>query len=92
MRLERLTLDNFRSYKKQVFHFGESTIIVAPNGAGKTNILEAIYLLATGTSDRAGITDEMIRFESEIGSVAGVIEHNDERTELSVVLTKGLYG
>jgi DNA replication and repair protein RecF len=53
MKLERLTLDNFRSFTKQVFHFGQHTIIVAPNGAGKTNILEAIYLLSTGVSERA---------------------------------------
>lgn len=91
MKLERLTLENFRNYAKQVFHFGESTIIVAPNGSGKTNILEAIYLLATGTSERAGVTEEMIRFEQEIGSVAGIIETHEERTELSVVLTRGVF-
>lgn len=91
MRLERLTLDNFRSYTKQVFHFGQITMIVAPNGAGKTNILEAICLLSTGMSERAGETAEMIKFDSEIASVSGVVEHNDERTELSVVLTKGVY-
>lgn len=91
MRLERLTLNNFRSYKKKVFHFGDTTLVVAPNGAGKTNILEAIYLLATGTSERAGVTDELIHFGQEIATVSGVVEHNDERTELSVVLTKGVY-
>lgn len=91
MKLERLTLENFRSYTKQVFHFADTTIIVAPNGAGKTNVLEAIYLLATGTSERASVTEEMINFASEIGSVAGVIEHNEERIELSVVLTRGVY-
>jgi DNA replication and repair protein RecF len=91
MRLERLTLDNFRSYTKKVFHFGQMSVIVAPNGAGKTNILEAIYLLSTGTSERAGETSEMIRFGVDIATVAGVVEHNDERTELSVVLTRGLY-
>ena len=91
MKIERLTLENFRSYKKKIFHFGQTTVIVAPNGAGKTNILEAIYLLSTGLSERASVTDEMINFDSEIGSVAGVIEHNEDRTELSVVLTKGVY-
>lgn len=91
MKLERLTLENFRSYTKKVFHFGQTTVIVAPNGAGKTNILEAIYLLSTGMSERAGVTEEMIRFGSEIASVAGVVEHKEERTELSVVLTKGAY-
>jgi DNA replication and repair protein RecF len=91
MRIERLTLTNFRSYEKTVFHFGESSVIVAPNGAGKTNILEAIYLLSTGASERAGVTEEMIRFGQEIGNLTGVVEHNDERTELSVVLTRGVY-
>ncbi|MBL8032024.1 MAG: AAA family ATPase, partial [Candidatus Doudnabacteria bacterium] len=91
MRLERLTLDNFRSYTKQVFHFGNTTIIVAPNGAGKTNVLEAIYLLATGLSERAGETSEMIKFEADLASVSGVVESNDERSELSVVLTRGVY-
>jgi len=91
MRLERLTLNNFRSYKKKVFHFGDTSIIVAPNGAGKTNILEAIYLLSTGTSERASLTEEMITFDKDIGSVVGVVEHNEERNELSVVLTRGVY-
>jgi DNA replication and repair protein RecF len=91
MRIERLTLDNFRSYVKRVFHFGEATVIVAPNGAGKTNILEAISLLSTGTSLRASETSEMIRFGSEIASVVGVVEHKGERSEVSVVLTRGVY-
>lgn len=86
-----MKLDNFRSYGKQVFHFGQTTIIVAPNGAGKTNVLEAINLLATGQSERASETSEMIKFSSDIGSVAGVVEHQDERIELSVVLTRGVF-
>lgn len=91
MKLERLTLTNFRSYSKHVFHFGEHTIIIAPNGAGKTNVLEAIYLLATGISERAGVTEEMITFGKDIGTVAGILELKDERSELSVVLTRGIY-
>ncbi len=91
MKLERLTLENFRSYTKKVFHFGDSTVIVASNGAGKTNILEAIYLLSSGMSERAGVTEEMIHFGAEIGSVVGIVESGEERVELSVVLTRGVY-
>lgn len=91
MRLERLTLENFRSYTKQVFNFGEHTVIIAPNGAGKTNILEAIYLLSTGKSERAGEVSEMIKFECEIASASGIIEDQEERSEVSVVLTRGSY-
>ena len=91
MKLERLTLTNFRSYEKKVFHFGDLTLVVAPNGAGKTNLLESIYLLSSGVSERAGVTDEMIQFGKEIATVSGVVEHNEERNELSVVLTRGVY-
>lgn len=91
MKLERITLNNFRSYKKQVFNFGTTTLVVAPNGAGKTNLLEAIYLLSTGQSERARETSEMISFDQELGSVVGVVEHREERNELSVVLSRGVY-
>jgi len=91
MRLERVTVENFRSYKKQKFVLGERSIIVAPNGAGKTNLLEAIYLLSTGESERANVTEEMIAWGAEIATIAGVVETEDERQELSVVLTRGSY-
>lgn len=92
MRLERITLENFRSYTKQKFNFGERTVIVAPNGAGKTNLLEAIYLLSTGESERAGETAEMIGWGAEIASVTGVVNLGDEHySELAVVLTRGSY-
>jgi len=91
MRLERLTLKNFRSYKSATYHFGQVSVIVAPNGSGKTNLLEAIYLLATGVSDRAGKIEEMISWKSELGSVSAILEKDGERSELSVVLTTGSY-
>ncbi len=91
MRLERLTLNNFRSYKKKVFHFGDKTVILAPNGKGKTNILEAIYLLASGESERASEVGEMIHFGEDLSSVSGVVEHNDQRVEVSMVMTRGVY-
>lgn len=92
MRLNRLELKNFRSYKKRTFQFGDKTLLIGPNGAGKTNILEAIFVLSTGMSPRAGRTEEMIRWGAEIGSVTGIIETGEEQyTNLSVILTPGVY-
>lgn len=90
MKLERLTLSNFRSYQKQVFHFGECSVIVAPNASGKTNVLEAIYLLSTGMSERAGVIEEMIRYGEEIATVVGIVANGEEREELTVILTSGV--
>ena len=91
MRLERLILKNFRSYKQATHHFGQVTLLIAPNGSGKTNLLEAIYLIATGISDRAGKIEEMISWDGELGSVSGIVEDKAERSDLSVVLTRGVY-
>lgn len=60
--LQNLRLQNFRSYKDDSFEFDESVnIVVGPNGSGKTNLLEAVLVLATGGSYRAKDV-ELIKF------------------------------
>lgn len=91
MRLERLTLKNFRNYSKKTITFGQTNLFIAPNGSGKSNLLEAIDLLATGLSRRASKIEEMIQWDCEVGSVVGVVRGSDESyTELTVVLTRGM--
>jgi len=52
--LANLRLQHFRSYKDDSFEFSKSVnIIVGPNASGKTNLLEAILVLARGNSYRA---------------------------------------
>lgn len=56
--ISQITLKNFRSYKSSKFDFSNKTnIILGKNGAGKTNILEAILFLASGKSYRASDID-----------------------------------
>lgn len=70
--LRRLSLQNFRNYSKRTFEFSDkTTLIVGPNAAGKTNILEAIYLLATGKSFRAELEKEVIKEGTEFARVEG---------------------
>ncbi len=53
MYLSKVHLKQFRSHADRVFSFDPGvTVISGPNGSGKTNILEAIYVLATGKSFR----------------------------------------
>jgi DNA replication and repair protein RecF len=60
-----LRLQQFRSYLDASFEFGEGVnIIVGPNGSGKTNLLEAILVLAHGSSYRVNDT-ELIQFEKD---------------------------
>ncbi len=61
MLIKKLKLTNFRNYKSLNISFDERVnIFVGHNAQGKTNILEAIYLLATAKSFRASKESEMI--------------------------------
>ena len=53
MRISRLWLQDFRSYYQLELTLDHGlTAIVGPNGVGKTNLLEAVGLLATLKSFR----------------------------------------
>lgn len=64
MNLKHLELQNFRNYKKLILDFGKRTIFFGKNAQGKTNILEAIYLLCTLKSFRS--KDMSLISENEI--------------------------
>lgn len=87
MILSQLTLQDVRSYHKQSITFSPYiTLIVGVNTAGKTNILEAIYLMATGKSFRADADREMIRWEAELCRIRAV----GEETKLEAMITTGV--
>lgn len=53
-----LRLQHFRSYRDASFEFGPGVnIIVGPNGSGKTNLLEAVLVVARGSSYRVADSD-----------------------------------
>ncbi len=61
MRLTHLGLWHFRNYERLSFEPGPGvTLLLGENGQGKTNLLEAIYYLATTRSPRAGSDRELI--------------------------------
>ena len=101
--LQSLHLQYFRSHEDLKIDFSErATLIVGPNASGKTSIIEAIHLLATGQSFRAGKVEEMVGFSAEwtritgnLSALSGDITDEDageepEQTELSVLLTRGM--
>jgi len=91
MYLKVLNLQNFRSYRKKKFKFSENTnLLIGDNATGKTNILEAIYLLSMGKSFRATREQQMILYGEELGRVDGNIDHRGRgASDLEIVLTVG---
>lgn len=83
--IKTLNLSNFRNFTKKKIEFGSGiNILNAPNAFGKTNILEAIFLLATGKSFRARKEEECIKYEEQIARIS--------TDGLELILTKDVEG
>lgn len=64
MHIQRLNLFNFRNYGQQALDLAPGlNIFVGDNAQGKTNLLEAIYVLSLSKSFRAGRETELIKHE-----------------------------
>lgn len=66
--ISKLTLTDFRNYRQLVLELGPGPVVLTgENGAGKTNILEAISFLSPGRGLRRATYDEVARNGSETG-------------------------
>ena len=75
MILERLSCENFRNLEAEEYRFHPSVnLVVGMNGQGKTNLLEAIYFLATTKSFRTARTQSLVRFGQAYLFVNGDVE------------------
>lgn len=65
MRIDRLELESFRNYRRQVVDFDQRcNVIFGENAQGKTNLLEALVYLSCGKSPRSRTDREMISFDA----------------------------
>jgi DNA replication and repair protein RecF len=78
MLLESLEVHSFRNLSGKVVWGAGLNIIYGDNGQGKTNWLEAIYLLATTKSFRTQRLQETIRFEEDLAVVRGRVAQSSE--------------
>ena len=79
MHVKNIRIINFRNYYNLNIEFNNKTnIIIGKNAQGKTNLLESIYICATGRSFRTNIYREMINFkknEAYIGANINIGNH-----------------
>ncbi len=75
MRLERLRLQGFRNISRLELSLdGSFHVFVGENAQGKTNLLEAVYALATLKSFRARRNQELVRWGSDKAEVRGKVD------------------
>jgi len=81
--ISEVRLQHFRSYEDARFSFSPAVnIIVGPNASGKTNLLEAVLVLARGSSYRAKDA-ELISFEAPWARLDG--RADDEQRTVKLV-------
>ncbi len=86
MEIRSICLKDFRSWNDLLLEFGHVNVLVGPNAQGKSNILEAIYLLGTGKSFRRSKDSEMISVGCSAASIKGLVVHDSIKRTLQVKL------
>ena len=90
MRIERIALRDFRSYDGAELALGPGlTIVYGANGAGKTNLLEALYFGCTARSFRTTNDRNLARFGSGATRVVLSGSDDDGPHELAVGFVPG---
>jgi len=90
LQLERIFTDNFRNLSRREIAFHPHlNIVLGQNAQGKTNLLEAVYLLALASSHRTSKDQEMITWDKEYFFVKGEIERKDQVFTVSVGCREG---
>ncbi|MDM8213987.1 DNA replication/repair protein RecF [Enterococcus hirae] len=89
MRLNQLTLQNFRNYSELQLEFSPGlNLFLGPNAQGKTNLLEAINVLAMTKSHRTSQERSLIQWGKDFARVAGEVQKENQKYQLEVLLTK----
>ncbi|HEY9860570.1 MAG TPA: DNA replication/repair protein RecF [Candidatus Obscuribacterales bacterium] len=87
MYLKSLHLRHFRNYLDQRVDFSApKTILVGNNAQGKSNLLEAVELLATLRSHRASRDRDLVLEGEPIGQIAALLERDTGSIDLTLTL------
>ena len=90
MRITRLWLTDFRSYPVLELSLADGlTAVIGPNGVGKTNLLEALAVLATLKSFRGAPTDSLVRRGAERAVIRAEGVRDDREVLIEVELGRG---
>ena len=90
MILRKLELIDFRSHKQLLLEFIPGpNLLIGSNGAGKTNIIEAIGYLASLKSHRVSQDSLLINKDSECAYIRGLVEIDNREVLLELEINKG---
>lgn len=87
MKIDNLKITNFRNYDKLSLNFSHNlNIIYGLNGSGKTNIIEAIYLLSLTKSFRISNDKVLMQKGTDKATVEGEFQKRKDTSNYKVII------
>ncbi len=91
MKIERIALNGFRNYDFETVVLSPGTnVVYGENAQGKTNLLEAVYMLAMGRSFRTRFDRELIGFGCDSAEILAEVESHERSQTVRILLRSGL--
>ncbi|WP_078593322.1 DNA replication/repair protein RecF [Evansella clarkii] len=88
MHIEQITLKDYRNYDSLELSFeNKVNVIIGENAQGKTNLMEAIYVLAMAKSHRTPRDKELIRWDQPFARVEGHLHNRNGPLQMEVVFS-----
>ncbi|MFC0525946.1 DNA replication/repair protein RecF [Pontibacillus salicampi] len=88
MHIEEIALKQYRNYKDLHLQFDDKVnVIIGENAQGKTNLMEAIYVLAFSKSHRTPRDKELIMWDEEYGKIKGNVFKRKRKFPLEIVVS-----
>ena len=89
MKISKISFVGFRNYSNALISFGNHmNIFVGDNAQGKTNILEAIVILALTKSHRIGVSPNIIMFNKDKCNLSCLVKRDKILSKLDITMTE----
>ncbi|WP_042354590.1 DNA replication/repair protein RecF [Bacillus rubiinfantis] len=89
MYIESLNLKDYRNYQELFVEFeNKVNVILGENAQGKTNVMEAIYVLAMAKSHRTSNDKDLIRWDQDYATIEGRVKKQHSSLPLQLVISK----
>ena len=90
MRVERIALRGWRNYEWESVDFSPGTnVITGSNAQGKTNLLEAVYMLSGARSFRTRFDRELVGFDYPEAELLADVFANERSQTIQITLRPG---
>ena len=89
MYLEKIALQHYRNYESLTAEFeNKVNVILGENAQGKTNVMEAMYVLAMAKSHRTSNDKDLIRWDQDYARIEGRVKKNNGSIPLELTISK----